>query len=141
MTCIAWDGKTLSGDRMAVADETPVKAKKIFKVTAKNKTYLLGFSGDEARGLSFVRDIKKNGLQEDYLKVKGVEVLIVTKNQVYLLAEDGELTMMNEKKWALGTSGDFALGAMHAGVNSKRAVEIANRLSISSGMGTNTVKF
>ena len=40
-----------------------------------------------------------------------------------------------------GLVADYALGAMHAGVDARRAVRIASRLDIESGMGVDVVRF
>lgn len=140
MTCIAWDGKVLAGDKQSVCADIPVRSKKVFRIKVHNKIFLLGFSGDETRALHFIREFKVSGF-EDYPHVKGCTILIVSRKAGYVLEEDGEISDMREKKWAVGGSGDFALGAMHAGASAREAVLIASKLSIKSGMGVDTVKF
>lgn len=143
MTCIAWDGKTLAGDKQSQVGDIPVKSKKVFRLKVKNKIYLVGFSGDETRALHYIEMFKTDGILCDV--VKGAEVLVVGRYKgqikVYVLAEDGDLCAMNEKRWALGDAGDFALGAMHAGASAGDAVKIASKLSINSGGGVDVVKF
>lgn len=139
MTCIAWDGKLLAGDKQSKVGDIPVKSTKVFRLKVKGRIYLVGFSGDETRALYFIENFKKDGI--GCPTVKGAEIILVSKKQVRVVAEDGDMCAMNEKMWALGSAGDFALGAMHAGANATEAVKIANKLSISCGMGVDTVKF
>lgn len=140
MTCITWDGKVLAGDKQSSVGEIPVKSTKVFRVKAKGRIYLLGIAGDETRALQFIEYFRLHGTT-DYLKVKGAEVLIISKKGCWVLQQDADVSTMNEKIWALGAAGDFALGAMHAGVGAEEAVRIASKLSINSGMGVDTVKF
>lgn len=54
MTTIAWDGKTLAGDKQVTTGGTATKTTKVFKVKTKKGYVLVGYSGDLADGQAFV---------------------------------------------------------------------------------------
>lgn len=66
-------------------------------------------------------------------------VLVVTEAGLFTYVDSLTPVALGQLQWALGSGGEYALGAMAAGASAKRAVEIACALDVSSGMGVDTL--
>jgi hypothetical protein len=98
---------------------------------------VIGLAGDEGPGLLFL-DWHGSGRSRPELLVLGegdFEALVLD-DRLRLWRYDrwcrGE--RIHEKFFAIGTGADAAMGAMHAGATARRAVEIACKLDINSGL-------
>lgn len=140
MTTIAWDGQKLAGDKQINDGGRPIQGQKVYKVEVKGKKYLLGFCGGQGAALKFLEHFKKKGFSK-YPEVKEATIIIISEDEGCTLEEDGTITPMNEVPWAIGSGGDYALGAMKAGVDAQEAVEIAMDLDIHTGIGIDVVEF
>ena len=60
-------------------------------------------------------------------------VLISIKGQVFELDEDFATTVHQEGFYAIGSGGDYAMGALFAGADPMKAIEIAGRLDPKTG--------
>lgn len=140
MTCIAWDGVTLAGDKQAEWGDRPVTTTKVFRIKYKNRVYLIGFSNSEGPALKFLEHFKKKGFK-DYPEVNGANIIILSKHGKWLIDSDGYKLDLKNNLWTLGSGGDIALGAMVMGANAKKAVEIACDYNANCGIGVDTVKF
>jgi ATP-dependent protease HslVU (ClpYQ) peptidase subunit len=140
MSTVAWDGKTLAADRQATWGNTPVLTKKIARVKYKTHWYLVGWAGNEADGLRFVAHFTQKGLTQRPPLADKTTIIVVSRVGVWVETEADVSNVMEEGKWALGSGGDFALGAMHAGATAEQAIEIASRLDVYTGMGVDAIQ-
>ena len=140
MTTLAWSGVTLASDRQITDNGRPIVGTKIWRIEVKGKVYLLGCCGGYGAALKFVKHFKKNGFTK-LPEISGASILIVGEDEAWSYEEDGSLSPMNETPWAIGSGGDYALGAMKAGATAEEAVAIAIELDINSGFGIDTVEF
>lgn len=138
MTTVAFDGRTLAADRKMGGW---MDACKIFKL--KDGRYLAG-AGYYDQIVEVVAWIdegahpdKKPKLPED----EGSSLLLVEEGAAYWLTWPYLRTVLVRDPFvAIGSGGEFALGAMAAGANARKAVEIACRFDPHSGKGVHSVK-
>lgn len=135
MTCIAWDGRTLAADKRASNCGLAVSVTKIWR----HGDVLLGFSGDTSVGME-MREWFKAGADPEKFPERAREdeaTLVVVNNagQVSLYMTGPFPTVIEEDCFASGSGRDFALAAMHLGLDAARAVEVACRFDIHSGNG------
>ena len=140
MSTIAWDGLTLAGDRQATWGNTPVRTTKVTRIKHKARWYLVGWVGCESGGLKFVAHFTQHGMGQRPALKDNTEVIVVSRAGIWVESEADTSNIMEEPKWAFGSGGAFALGAMHAGATAKQAVEIASKLDVYTGMGVDCVQ-
>jgi len=140
MTTIAWDGKILASDKQINDEGRPIVGTKIWRIEVKGEIYLLGFCGGYGSALKFVEHFKKKGWMK-YPEVKDATILVLSKDNGSTLESDATITPMNECPWAIGSGGDYALGAMKAGATAEEAVAIAMELDINTGIGIDKIEF
>ena len=132
MTTIACDGKVMAADSRQVGSYIhPVDCKKIFKF----KNYVIGFAG-ELDAIKQFLDWFKLGADEKQWSIS-------ENAQVEALVSDGSGDLYHYctsptpvycgRMAAIGSGGDFAMAAMLAGANARRAVSIAAELDINTG--------
>jgi ATP-dependent protease HslVU (ClpYQ) peptidase subunit len=140
MTTIAWDGMTLAGDRQATWGGTPTLTTKVFKVKIGKKKYLVGAAGNTGDCQAFV-DFVKGGFKGEpkYQEFTGIAIDQSGCMRVY--SENPNPCVLNPKFWAIGSGGDYALGAMAHGATAAEAVLIATELDVNTGLGVDTVSF
>lgn len=73
-----------------------------------------GYSFDEASG-------KKDGV--------GFHLLIAVNGTIFDIDQELSITLNSDGIYAVGSGGDFALGALYAGADAHIAMEVASRLS------------
>lgn len=141
MTTIAWDGKTLAGDRKTV-DICVYGGTKVFKVgKGKGKeTYLVAASGNSSDCDAFIEFAKKGFKNRPkFTDFTGIRI-----------AKDGTITRYDEmpnesvfrsETYAIGSGGRYAMGAMAFGATALEAVKIASDLDVYTGLGIDTVSF
>jgi hypothetical protein len=139
MTTIAWDGKTLAGDRKTV-DVCVYGGTKVFRVGHGEETYLVAASGNSSDCDAFVEFAKK-GFKDrpKFTDFTGIRI-----------AKDGTITRYDEmpnesvfksEMYALGSGGKYAIGAMAHGATAVEAVGIASSVDVYTGLGVDTVDF
>lgn len=137
MTTYAFDGKVLAADRLCGAWYS---VGKIFKLP--DGSYLTG-CGTYDELLEVATWVIKFNMDPDKRpQIEDTSILIVEK--------DGKASWLTvpwlrpvpilEPFVAGGSGGDFALGAMAAGVGAKRAVEIACKYDKASGGGVDAIR-
>jgi ATP-dependent protease HslVU (ClpYQ) peptidase subunit len=142
MTTIVWDGRILAADRKRVVLGTPTPARKVFRVNRSNgDRYLVGCAGDLSDCVAFLRWMKSNGEAVKPSPTSFQALVIDAKRRIWWIDEKLVYIRLTEKRWAVGSGADYALGAMVAGKSAIEAVRIASRLDNSSGMGMNAVWF
>lgn len=144
-TTIAYDGHTIAADSQGTRGDT--KAMKQVKLQDCGD-YILGGAGVMTVINHFVKDFKELGKEKALANVKqwdnsinnrgearficvcratGVVELIVIKDS-FLIADEPL-----DSPCAIGSGGDYAEGAMHAGATAREAVEIAKNLDLYTG--------
>lgn len=138
MTTLAYDGRTLAGDRQLTLGGTPMPATKIFRLN----TELIGLCGSVQESLMFLEWFRNGKDPEAKPKLtEGFSALVITPDRI-MRYEDGLMPWpVDLPFWAAGSGADYALGAMAAGKNAAEAVEIAIRFDINSGIGVDALTF
>lgn len=142
MTTIAWDGTTLVADRQNTINGTPVPVRKVHRATSPTgEVWLYGIAGDgfDCEGIHAAIEGKEHG----NLDAEDVAVIAIGPDRKVWLS-DGKAQKwvpIGRRKWAIGSGGDYALGALHAGKTASEAVRIAAKLDIHTGCGADAVSF
>lgn len=147
MTIIAWDGNSLSSDKMVTIGYSTFSTTKIKKINNK----LCGTSGDAVLTHLFF-DWVNNGCDsknwpEEIEKSDFFSGLIIErdndhKNIIKKYEKSCGFPIIIENKFfAIGSGVDFAIAAMHLGKTSRQSVEVANILCQSCGNGIDEIFF
>lgn len=153
MTTIAYDGVSkLVADRRRTVGDTPVaSADKIVPMQHRGQFYLVAGAGITSHIFERVRQYLENprfcGQPSRVIENFECTVMLVELEvtapawhfRVQLLTKDGGATDITHRPWGVGSGCDFAIGAMTAGVDARRAVEIACEYDVYSGDGLQEV--
>lgn len=143
MTTIAWDGKTLAADRQTSYGTTPMPSTKIEKIKWKGKEALIGSAG-RCEDCDNVIDWIKTGKNKPEIDDdnRDFSIIVVTKDDgVLYAAQSLYFHKVGHNQWAIGSGGDYALGAMKFGATAAQAIEIASQLDTQTGLGVDTLTF
>jgi hypothetical protein len=142
LTCVCWDGKSLAADRLVIADGTSYTMSKIWRLKDGSLFSGCGLYDQMVE----VADWLDHGAKHD----KRPWLSIEQDSQFLLVYPNGSIHWLthpylrpvkyNEKIVAMGSGGPYALGAMKAGADAKRACEIALELDSGSGRGVTVMK-
>lgn len=146
MTTVAWDGKTLAGDRritsagMAVTEMT--------KVHKRGDGALIGVAGEMCTSSEFIRWWMANDPEVEMPSLKAkvspeecsAAIIIEADGAVKAFDRDG-WHLVESKKYAIGSGGHLAQMAMRCGKSAARAVELACEFDIFSGGSVDTVHY
>ena len=142
MTTIAWDGKAMAADRQAATGNTPHVSHggKIKRITFNGVDALIGRCGTIASAMQVVDWLAAGANPANKPEISSAEddsfsLLLATAKGVYYFATGTIPVFIGRRPWAIGSGGDYALGAMEAGADARKAVQIACKLDINSGMG------
>jgi hypothetical protein len=143
VTVIAWDGRTLAADKRAHKYGLAYTVTKVFRVGADR---LVGISGDASRGAELIAWLERGGDPASYPELKDKDcpafMLCVERGgRVLLYEKTAHPYVCEDEKWAEGEGRDFAVSAMHAGMDARAAVEWACRFVISCGNGIDALTF
>ncbi|MDO8705365.1 MAG: hypothetical protein Q7J84_10510 [Sulfuricaulis sp.] len=144
MTTIAWDGKTLAGDKKCELDGSCTRCVKVFKITCAphGTPALVGCAGASADCVAVVEWLKDTSKIKP--EVTSLSALFVVPTQrgawAFWLAEALVMVPLCKGAFAIGSGGAHALGAMAAGKSARDAVMIASKLDRSTGLGVDVVK-
>lgn len=128
MTVIAWDGRTLAADRLAVFGSMCHEAQKIFT----HDGVIYGMAGNFNQALLFKKWVIDTGL--DIKNLPGPNGVLDNLNVIEIC--DGELfdrdgdqlavrvPLTGADIWALGSGREIAMGAMLAGKDARVAVSL-----------------
>lgn len=144
MTVIAWDGKTLAADRKSISCGVGREVTKIWKV----RGHLIGGAGGLAQCIA-VRDwwtdwnadpkLWPMELQAD--KDDWCEFVIICPDGTAHRYQKHPIKLpIFEPLYATGCGEDFAMGAMAAGANAIKAVQIASDYREGCGMGVDWLR-
>lgn len=143
MTVIAWDGKTLAADRQATNCGMRFETTKIFR--------LADGSVCAATGAHAAATIMRQWYEDGADLSKYPECQKTTDDWARLVVArpDGAVWWYEGLPAALrcesvpaafGSGRDFAMGAMLAGADARRAVEITNLVSVDCGLGVDSAE-
>ena len=143
MTCIAWDGATLAGDRLETWDRLPFRGRgKLARLRQhKGGEYLCGFSGTDHGRQAFTKWFVHGEMPPAMTDRDLCVLLIDRKCRVFQCNERLTIMRVNGTRWAAGTGADYALGAMAYGASSVEAVRIAIKLDVYCGGGVTTLRW
>lgn len=143
MTCIAWDGEMLAGDRQATHGGTPVHyGRKVHRIRRFDDGRIVLFGCAGLTGDCHVYERWAAGKLTEAPKFTELHVLSVDEDrQVWVATENMHWFPVREKYWAIGSGAEYALGAMAAGKNARDAVRIAMRYDNGCGIGVDVVRF
>lgn len=143
VTCIAWDGKRLAGDRMVTSNgNAPFPTRKVFRVkTTDGRRMLIGLAGDTYDCTAFLRWVK-NPEKDKQPTATGFSALVIDeKRRIWMIQEKLIYVQLHKRYHALGSGWQYALAAMECGRSSAQAVRVAARLDREVGMGVDVVRF
>lgn len=122
MTTIAFDGKTVAADSLCVG-ECRHRVQKLVRIDGK----IIGCSGGWSDANRFIRWVKEGCPAEDTPELsEEFNALVVHPDGSYIVFENAlEPMTFDDPFFAIGSGQAAAMGAMRAGANAKRAVEIA----------------
>lgn len=142
LTVIAWDGKTLAGDRMRQVYFTPTPARKVWRARAKDgRRFLVGAAGEIVDCVAFVRWLKKGTDELKPTPTDFIGLVIDDKRQIWMVDQKLVYFRIREKFWSIGSGADYAIAAMACGRSAADAVRIASRFDSRCGLGVDVVRF
>lgn len=142
MTVIAYDGVTLAADKKASCQGVSISCTKLRRVEGG---VLLAACGDAANGSSMFAWFLA-GMPADEFPNKGRErrdmtwLIAVYPNGKVLEWNDTPVPITHDadQPLAWGSGMEAALAALHMGATARRAVEVANMIVDSCGMGVDS---
>lgn len=143
VTCIAWDGRELAGDRLGDWNGTRVRLRKVWRVRDKEgRPWLLGGSGEMDCMMQYLEWFQGKAVKPEFTKDDSLSVLLVNqRGQIMLVNRTLARVPLRQKIAAVGSARGEALAAMACGKSAREAVRIASRLEVSVGMGVDVVRF
>jgi hypothetical protein len=141
LTIIAWDGKTLAGDRAATNCGYHNTVKKIHRVPGG----LVGLCGDGDGAQDLLAWFRAGRPAGEYPKCQTTD----DRGSAYFVDAEGVLwsydktvnaARYEQKFAAMGSGRDYALAAMYLGHDARRAVEVACALDNGCGNGIDALE-
>lgn len=137
MTTIAWDGRTLAGDRRGNAGGMAYELSKIRR-TADGR--LLGFSGDIGVGMLMLDWLDRGGARPPQQDTdRWATVLEITPDGACWCHGRDSRWRIEQPFFAIGSGRDFALAAMALGRSAAEAVDLAARFDTGTGNGVDAL--
>lgn len=133
MTTVAFDGKTLAADTMAISGGLKRRTQKIFRL---GDGRLFGGSGLYEEVL-LVRDWLNDGGVKP--KLEDFSGLVISNGKAFLLGQLLVLMPLDDK-YAVGSGRDFAIAAMQLGKTAKESVEFAAQFDAWTGYEVETLE-
>ena len=137
MTTVAWDGEILAADTAAVISGRSVRYEG--KLRRFDNGFIGGLCGAlepclEAMDFLNECDCEPDGWERPSISGGG-EIVVVTLDRKVILFNTKKLVRvtLKEAKYAMGSGGDIALGAMMAGAGAPQAVRYAIERDPNSG--------
>lgn len=143
MTVIAWDGRTLAADKRGSNYGLRFQCTKLFRA---GDDALLGVHGSLCEGVALVDWYRAGADPKTHPKPADKEdttyLLVIHRDgRIGRVESNGQEVFVEEKFWAEGVGRDFALAAMHLGLDARSAVEFAARFLTGCGDGCDTLTF
>ena len=142
MTVIAWDGKTLAADRMAVAGGMMLEQDKLFDL---GDGEWAAITGQISKGLALL-DWYKSGQQvkdwPEFQKGDDYSVLVIASKEGCKSFYDIPHAVPTHSEFeAWGSGAEYAMGAMAHGANAVEAVIATNKVCSTCGKGFDKTNF
>ena len=143
MSVLVWDGTTLAADRQCTIGTLKLKYKKIFC----GEDFICGFVGDTDFGEAMVDWYFQGRKKDDFPKsidssATATMIIILEKTkEILLFSKSPYPGTYQPQSMAIGSGGDFAMGALSCGKNAIEAVEIACQLDAHCGNGVDFLRF
>lgn len=100
---------------------------KIFKVEKASGTFLLGGTGSMDDILAFVKSFRDPSISLPEID-KDTTILLMDEDKgLWIARGNGTFIRIEEDFFAIGSGGDYAMGALEAGATAKKALSIAAR--------------
>lgn len=144
MTVIAWDGKTLAADKMAVNFGY---GGIVTKIRRAPDGALLAYSGTYDVGIALAEwycdgaDKKAYPDNKDGNDCRSFLMVIKPTGEIYRYEREPIALRFYDKFAAMGSGRDYALAAMHLGRTAVEAVALACELDVNCGKGIDTLTF
>lgn len=140
MTVIAFDGRYVAADKMAVANCLPRSVTKLHVFAGK----VLAFNGGYAHGLAMVAWFRGGcvgGLPPCPDMKESAYLTVFEWGKSILQFEDMPVPCVfdADQTFAAGCGRDFAVAAMHCGKSAREAVEIASLYHTNCGLGVDVI--
>lgn len=146
MSVVAFDGKLIAADRQATTADMRVSTTKLIRLEGGRVAAFVGdldhgiamldwliAGGDSAQWPAFQRGPDWVRLVIGFAPSAGASPIVM------MYEREPRPLMVEQFPIAWGSGRDFAMGAMSAGADARRAVEIASQHSIHCGMGVDVI--
>lgn len=126
MTTIAWDGKTLAGDKQTTDVDMRMRTTKVVRIG----NLLVGGSGNAGR-IRAMHEWIANGRKPEALPSfqnsdsDSVKLLVVDQGQLFMYDVGHCPIPIENPFYAVGSGRDFAMAAMHLGLSAADAVKVS----------------
>lgn len=136
MTTIAYKNGILAADSQETHGEMPVFSRKLYR----HANGWIATAGDSIPSLAMVawwQDGHKESDRPDYPDDASFICMIWESGGLYVIDRDCialRILLEDPAYFAIGTGADLAMGAMAAGATAERAVSIACKLDINTGL-------
>jgi ATP-dependent protease HslVU (ClpYQ) peptidase subunit len=143
MTTLAFDGKTFAADKQSTCGSRKATVTKVWKITPKGRkgSVLLGVCGNVVDGLLVKEWVEAGMPVDDKPVIEDVGAIVVTPTGRILELDNSVVPIEIEDSFiAIGSGGNYAMGAMAAGKSAVEAVEIAGRFDPYTGRGVTVVE-
>lgn len=129
----------MASDMQITDDNRKWAGKKLTKVALQPR-YIIGSCGDATKSSNFEDWFFKSYKSDDIFKEqkfewKGTKSMILFDNGNLFLFDEGSPMQIFEPFFAIGTGGDYALGALYAGAGPSESIKIASGLDPNTGLG------
>lgn len=137
MSVIAWDGKAVAADRMAVIADVAIETTKIWKMP---DGIVIATTGDFSFGLAMIEWWKAGADAKEWPPFQQTDdwarlIIFEPGERPYCYERQPCKQPIFDRFAAWGCGRDLALGAMAMGANAVKAVEIASQFNIYCGKG------
>jgi ATP-dependent protease HslVU (ClpYQ) peptidase subunit len=139
MTTIAVRNGVMAADSQMTVAGTANRCMKLFRRHGS----VIGVAGDDAPALLFVDWYGSGKARPEVLLRGGADfyaLVLDPQKRIWLFDKWCRGELIREKFFAVGTGADLAFGAMHAGANARKAVAIACKRDINSGLPVVTMR-
>lgn len=141
MTTVCWDGKTMAADKQMNTGSMKhlVARSKIRAGEYHGLPAIFGGAGTTVYSDAVIEWLVA-GMPDEHkpempANPDSFTVIVATEAGVFEYIDSLRPIPLGQTKWAVGSGGEYAFGAMDAGASAKRAVEIACGRDVNSGFG------
>lgn len=133
MTTVAWDGKTLAADSQVTIGNCRGSGTKLVSNAAGYIAAGAGMLGDVLPWLQWVANGMDDEDRPSSLGEESVVIIVPPRGAPLWFAGTHIPTKLPRHKFAIGSGGDFAMGAMAMGADAVAAVKIAAAHDVYTG--------